>query len=55
MLDRRRILVEGSAAEVEGQLTGIGEQGNKLARLTYKSGKDTADKLERLASLLENL
>ncbi|MEK4047198.1 hypothetical protein NSU18_26655 [Paenibacillus sp. FSL H8-0048] len=35
-------------------MTGIGEQGNKLARLTYKSGKDTADKLERLASLLEN-
>ncbi|MEK3879563.1 hypothetical protein [Paenibacillus sp. FSL M7-0420] len=48
-----RTLMESKAVEADGQLTGIAEQGNKLARLTYKNGKDTADKLERLGSLLE--
>ncbi|BCG58518.1 nucleotide exchange factor GrpE [Paenibacillus sp. URB8-2] len=48
-----RSSLERSAAEADGQLKGIGEQGSKLARLTYKNGKDTTDKLERLSILLE--
>lgn len=48
-----RSLMESKAAAADEQLTSIAEQGSKLARLTYKNGKDTVDKLERLSSLLE--
>ncbi|MDF9842488.1 MULTISPECIES: nucleotide exchange factor GrpE [unclassified Paenibacillus] len=47
-------LMESAGAKADEQLSGIAEQGSKLARLTYKNGKDTADKLERLNSLLES-
>jgi molecular chaperone GrpE (heat shock protein) len=48
-----RIWIESTAAEADEQLKSISEQGSKLGRLTYKNGKDTADKLEQLSSLLE--
>ncbi|MBT2293726.1 nucleotide exchange factor GrpE [Paenibacillus albidus] len=52
-LHNLRSSIERSAAETDGQLKSISEQSSKLARLTYKNGKDTLDKLERLGSLLE--
>ncbi|WP_410513539.1 nucleotide exchange factor GrpE [Paenibacillus sp. BR2-3] len=51
-VDGLRQSVQNSASLAEEKSAGIGEQLTKLTRLTYKNGKDTADKLDRMAELL---